>query len=186
VNELQTAGEEAAQLFFAITGAHRPRSAKRGDAVVYVSGFAHYVEIKAVGSNQINQVRPVRFIPLALWDRNTRVWHVVPGNRVVTAAARKFRGQHTESPFECCSLRLDKLSAYRVEDDLLPAAIRQAIAEDVGRQDLHDLMRNLVRDTHMLTERYRISVLSAGGINGQIGLFETIQPSGIETGSEET
>ena len=48
----------------------------------------------------VNQVRPIKYITLAVDVPKRKCWYVVPPNDlVIMAAGKRGRGQHTEIPF---------------------------------------------------------------------------------------
>lgn len=119
-------GREAEELFLRLTGATKVAVSSEGDALL----DGHLVEIKQATKNTVNQVRAVKYLPLVVYHRPTRVWYVLPAHEVVRRIAAKARGQHTEIAFECATLNLAGLSEFRLNEarDLRERTI-QAIAE---------------------------------------------------------
>jgi len=138
-------GRPAEDLFIAATGAVEAPSASVGDALLE----GHPVEVKWATRNTLNQVRPVKYIALVAYYEPTATWYVIPAHVVVAEASRKGRGQHTENPFESCTLSLARLGRYRLES---PADLRSrtldAIAESGAYVDLQAEMRWVLEQSH--------------------------------------
>jgi len=145
-----------------VTGARRSDLAKHGDVVMTVDGDTAYVEIKAcraeLGRGTINQVRAIKYICCVIWAPKHRCWYVISPDQLVRLAAKKNRGQHTEIPFECMTLSLNK----RLPKDLYTKCTDQQLATTVegairrGRENvnLHDMMCRLLVDIESIKERY--------------------------------
>ena len=92
-------GDNAKNLFRRlVTNVRRSNDFSAGDTEVNIDGNWHHVDVKDCTSNTINQVRPIRYQTLVIY--NEGVWFVIPPQEVVHLAAQKERGQHTEIPFE--------------------------------------------------------------------------------------
>lgn len=145
-------GEAAEELFRKITGATKPTGASVGDALL---DGDKPVEIKAVGvdSSAINQVRPVKFIPLVVFHARDSQWYVIPAHRVVQHAARRTRGQHCENPFECVGFRIREVADYRISADDLQAATRRAWEEALPHGPLRNAMEDTLRASRQEADR---------------------------------
>jgi len=141
-------GRSAEDLFISATGAVEAPSASVGDALLE----GHPVEVKRATSHTLNQVRPVKYITLVAYYEPTAAWYVIPAHVVVAEASRKGRGQHTENPFESCTLTLARLGRYRLES---PTGLRsrtlEAIAESGGYVELQDEMHWVLEQGHRLS-----------------------------------
>jgi hypothetical protein len=142
-------GREAEIRFRNATGASRSRRPADGDALL--SG--HNVEIKKASTNTLNQVRPVKYVPLVVLDTRTDDWFVVPPDQVVRLAAKKKRGQHTENPFESVTLSVaDIRGQYLVSEDQLRTATMAAIEHGERASELRDLMAEIRQRSSDLAE----------------------------------
>ena len=81
------------------------------------------MEVKQATRTTINQVRAVKYLPIAIYYTPAGDWYVVPAHVVVAFVSRKERGQHTENPFESATLNLATLARWRVAE---PAELRSA------------------------------------------------------------
>lgn len=135
------AGREAERRFRDLTGATPAARAADGDALLE----GHAVEVKQSSTNTINQVRPVKYLPLVVLDTRTSEWCVVPPDAVVRLAAQRQRGQHTENPFESVALNLAKLSDYGVAETDLRSATIAAFRQGDRRADLKAAMQEIRR-----------------------------------------
>jgi hypothetical protein len=156
-------GLQAEQLFRKLTGARKPGRAIFGDAELRFNGEYRYVETKEASGDTVNQVRPMRFLPLAVLDRQADLWVVVPAARLVRYAATKGRGQHTEVPFECCTLSLRHFSGCATSHTMLLDAVHQAFREDDQNLALKQLMQSLREGLCWLSSDYRQHVLATVG-----------------------
>ncbi len=127
-------GRSAEDLFVAATGAVKAPSASIGDAIL----DGHPVEIKRATSSTLNQVRPVKYIPLVAYHEPSTTWYVIPAHVVVAEASRKGRGQHTENPFESCTLTLARLDQHRLRD---ATQLRSRTLEAIAASDRYPLLR---------------------------------------------
>jgi hypothetical protein len=118
-------GRSAEDLFISLTGAERVAKAALGDAVLE----GRHIEIKRASSSTLNQVRAVKYLTLVVHYSPTNAWYVVPAHVVVLMVSRRFRGQHTENPFESATLNLNNLVAYRLEDDIDSKTRRTYVSE---------------------------------------------------------
>ncbi len=152
-------GRSAEDLFVAATGALKAPSASLGDAIL----DGHPVEIKRATSNTLNQVRPVKYITLVAYHEPSSTWYVIPAHVVVAEASRKGRGQHTENPFESCTLTLARLDRYRLRDSTqLRFRTLEAIAESGRYPDLE-------ADMHwVLAESRRLAVTSVERVSATL------------------
>lgn len=138
-NGISHAGRIAEQRFREITGAAPTESAPDGDALLE----GRPVEVKQASTNTLNQVRPVKYLPLVALDKRTSEWYVVPPDVVVYLAAQRDRGQHTENPFESVTLNLAKLSDFRVAEADLRSATIAAFRQGDRRSDLRAAMQEI-------------------------------------------
>lgn len=140
-------GAVTEQLFLTLTGASKAERAALGDAIL----DGHHVEVKNASSATLNQVRAVKYIPLAALFLPEMQWFVIPANEIVRQCASKVRGQHTENPFESATLNLRNLQAYAVADPAaLGDAVRNAIAEAERYPVLKEAMLQVLRDSRAL------------------------------------
>jgi hypothetical protein len=94
----------------------------------------HSFEIKTASANVLNQVRPIRFHTVIVWD--TEQWYVIPAERVVEIAVEKKRGQHTENSLECCTLTLDQfqdcvVDAEKMREKAISVAERSSLLTEL-------------------------------------------------------
>lgn len=137
-------GRAVEEEFRRLTGATTTARAALGDAVF--EGVN--IEVKAASSDTLNQVRAVKYIPLVAYGSTSAAWYVIPANVVVRMVATRARGQHTENPFESCTLSLRKLAAYRLHDPAdLADVLRAAIAEAAREPQLRDEMSRTLAES---------------------------------------
>lgn len=139
---ISSGGREAEQRFRALTGASVSNRSADGDALLE----GHNIEIKKASKQTINQVRPVKYLPLVVLytpSDDFDEWYVVPPNQVVRLAAEKGRGQHTENPFESVTLSVNKIGDYAVSEENLHLATLEAIQEGESNQALKEAMREI-------------------------------------------
>ena len=132
-------GREAERRFRNLTDASVANKSADGDAVLE----GHNIEIKQASTNTLNQVRPVKYLPLVVLDTRCDEWYVVPPNQVVRLAAAKGRGQHTENPFESVTLSVAKIEEYTVSERNLRPATLEAIQEGERNQSLKEAMSEI-------------------------------------------
>ena len=161
-------GRDAESRFRKLTGALPTPSASQGDAMVSVDGTWQAVEIKYCRGGTLNQVRPIRFLPVAAFDGEC--WYAIPANRLVIAASQKTRGQHTEIPWESMTIALKDFMSFRVEEAGLARQIAMSIREDRSRNDLLEAMKKLRVEIKIARERARHWVEDAGPTQDLDGL----------------
>ncbi len=137
------AGRPAERLFRELTGAERPPRPCDGDAELE----GRLVEIKQASTNTLNQVRAVKYIPLAAFDTRSSQWYVVSPDDIVRLVANKTRGQHTENPFESATLSLRALDDHAVLD---PSDLRQSVLSAIERGDRWPRLR---KEMHEIRQR---------------------------------
>jgi len=135
------AGRPAERKFRALTGASRPQKASEGDAVI----DGHLIEIKSASKTTVNQVRALKYIPLAVLDPRFDQWYLIPPDEIVRRIAQKKRGQHTENPFESATLSLNALTEFRVHD---PNNLRQATISAIERGNRWPELRQAMADIY--------------------------------------
>jgi hypothetical protein len=140
-------GRKAEELFRQITGAVPAARAAQGDALLE----DHPVEVKRAKGATINQVRAVKYLPLAVLNERAE-WYVVPAHVVVAWVSQKRRGQHTEIPFESATLSLKNLEAWKVEDPDLREATIEAIAASARYPELRSAMEDVLREARDLAD----------------------------------
>jgi hypothetical protein len=141
-------GRSAEDLYISATGAVDAPSASIGDALL----DGNPVEVKRATSNTLNQVRPVKYITLVAYYEPAGTWYVIPAHVVVAEASRKGRGQHTENPFESCTLTLGRLGRYRLDSaSELRSRTLAAIAESGGYAELQADMLWVLEQSHRLS-----------------------------------
>jgi hypothetical protein len=120
------------------------KSAKSGDGDAVLDGCN--IEVKKATAATLNQVRAVKYIPLAALHEPTDTWYVVPAHVIVCLASSKRRGQHTENPFESATLNIFALGKYRVAADKdLKQATLNALAEAKKYPDLKKAMETVLK-----------------------------------------
>jgi hypothetical protein len=146
---ISAGGRSAEEAFRALTGATAAPRASEGDALL----DGHPVEVKRATSVTLNQVRAVKYIPLAVHFEPTDEWYVVPAHVVVAAVSQKTRGQHTENPFESATLSLAGLYAYKVAAaSALRDATLEAIHESERFPELREAMRQVLHESRDLAD----------------------------------
>jgi hypothetical protein len=139
--------------FRRITGSSRLKNAE-GDAEL--SGCR--VEIKTASTQTVNQVRPLKYLTLVIFDTKHKEWYVVPANVIVEYASAKMRGQHTEIAFECMTLRIDKLPAkFKTTEAQLGEAVKNAEAE-AGASPIKDHIAPMVEAIRGLAQTLRENI----------------------------
>ena len=96
---------------------------------------------KAVGVGTINQIRPYRCVPLLLWDAGSK--HLVSDlcNQLSCISLhKKNRGQHTESPFECCNLNFREFNSYECPSSQIVSKVKESYAELESTPQIRALM----------------------------------------------
>ena len=155
-------GTKAEQRFRQLVPFAGPRHSERsGDATVTVDGHEHHVEIKMCRTSTINQIRPIKFIVLAVYAPNRGCWYVVPPNDLVHIAARKDRGQHTEIPFECMNLTISQLDdqGFKCIDEDLPERVREAVRKGERDTETRKIMEELLIVIKKLNRMYKQKIL---------------------------
>jgi len=146
------AGSSAEDEFCRLTGATKSTRREHGDVVL----DGHYVEIKNANGPTLNQVRAVKYIPLAARSRLGGCWYVVPANEVVRRCARKLRGQHGENPFETATLSTNNLREFAVQGERdLKSAVLDAIKTADQFPELRELMQSVSRRLRTLADTSR-------------------------------
>ena len=139
---IRHSGDYAEERFVAaVHGSWYSTEPSRGDVCLYHGGRERYVEIKQSGGSNVNQVRPIKWIPLVVLHKPTDIWHVLSAPDQVNLACYRSRGQHSELPWECCQLQLPFDNQCR--DAGLPAAIAKAIEEGDDDLERYEAMRVL-------------------------------------------
>jgi len=143
-------GHSAEEKFRELTGANKTARAGDGDAIL---GGVN-IEVKQASAATLNQVRPVKYIPLVAYHEPTDSWYVVPAHSVVALASSKTRGQHTENPFESVTLNVNMLEEYRVsaESDLKSRTLK-AIKDAEKYPELKESMNKVLRDSKSLAAK---------------------------------
>lgn len=160
-------GSEAEGMYRSLTGARQSRNRQRGDCVL----DGHYVEIKKTSAEgSINQVRPVKYVPLVVWNETTDAWYVIPPHVIVHHAVRKRRGQHSENPFECLALNARWFSGYRVTPSELRAATLSCVAIGEAHTTVAGSMRVVLRDVVDLSLKHRQLVQAALDVDDVVDL----------------
>ena len=99
-----------------------------------------FVVAKAVGAGTINQIRPYRCVPLLLWDADQNAWYLISATNILHIAAQKNRGQHTESPFECCNLNFREFNSYECPSSQIVSKVKESYAELESTPQIRALM----------------------------------------------
>lgn len=156
-------GRNAEALFLElVAGSTRAASAALGDPVVIVDGQPTTVEVKKCKpkgkSGTINQVRAIKFIPLAVYNPATNCWYVIPATELVRLASAKQRGQHTEISFESMNLSLRQISDWSCSPAQLDDAVRAAIRFDRAQKECRAAMVALLAEIKKLSAERRTAV----------------------------
>jgi len=155
---ISRSGDEAESRFMAYTGARPARERARGDCQL----DHHYVEVKKAGADgTLNQVRPVKYIPLVVWQQPRDAWFVIPPHVLVHHACARLRGQHSENPFECLALSLRLFHGYRVAASELLEATRGSIAQAAAHSSVRAIMRCVLDECREQSKRHRVAVRAA-------------------------
>jgi hypothetical protein len=129
-------GRLAERLFCEITGADAAPRASAGDAVLE----GNLVEIKQASTNTLNQVRPLKYLPLVVYQSVRQSWYVVPAHELVRLATAKARGHHNEIAYECAQFSLSALGEFEVDEGQLRERTPRAIEESAAYPDLREEM----------------------------------------------
>lgn len=152
---ISKAGERAEARFFEITGAKKSADTSAGDAVLVVDGQPAFVEVKGTESGQINQIRPIKFIPLVVWDNREEQgsWHVWEPQAIVRMAIKSSRGHHNEIALESWQTALGKRKGIpdgelksAVEGAIRSARSSKALELDAVLKELHGRLRDLASE----------------------------------------
>lgn len=154
-------GERVEVEFRRLTEFRKPTPARLGDAELTLDGQTKYVEVKKASSDTLNQVRPVKYSTLVAKDVRDGQWYVVPPQVVVAEAIDKGRGQHSESPFECCTLSLGKLLAYRTPVGKLRDAVVEATRSGDALDGLPEVLRSHIERIRKVVEEDRARIREA-------------------------
>ena len=149
-------GTEAERRFKEITGADAADKNSAGDAKLQ----GHHIEVKWASNTTINQVRAVKYITLVVLD-SSDAWYVIPPNEVVREVSKKKRGQHTENPFECATLSLNKFRHFQVHEDELRSKTLDAIEQGNARPRLKRAMAQIKDECEGLARKSRQLVSQA-------------------------
>lgn len=142
-------GRKAEQLFRSLTGADPAPRAAAGDAVL----DGNLVEVKQATKATLNQVRAIKYLPLAVYFVPRDEWYIVPAHVVVAAVSQRVRGQHNENPFECSTLNINRLRAYGVENKLdLRSATLEAIEQSNRFPELRVMMNEILQESRGLAD----------------------------------
>ena len=152
-------GRAAERLFIELTGFQACVSPGKGDAAFELDGVCHYIEVKKCSSNTINQVRPIKFIPLVVYDERDNSWYVIDPVELVAAAAARGRGQHTEVPFESMTLNISNWYSRKVDAGKLRSAVEKAIHMGLMNAELARCMSELRDGLVTLSDEYKQRVL---------------------------
>jgi hypothetical protein len=154
---ISNSGNSSEDLYRQATGAVKTGKAAIGDALL----TGHAVEVKAVGSSTLNQVRAVKYIPLVAHDTKNNEWYVVPPQAVVHLVSLKVRGQHTENPFESATLNLKDLAQYKIGSvsDLAKATL-DAVQSGQTFPAVQASMAKVLQDSQLLAQRSLAEVKS--------------------------
>lgn len=161
---IRNEGEGAeAEFLRLVTGARKSDSAKHGDAIVKVDGRDGYVEVKFVTSNTINQVRAIKFIPVAIYSPQlTLPWAVLPAAEVVRLVFEKNRGQHTELALESANLSVSGLpTRFRFAGDGLSQAVHEAVRSARRYPELAATLTTLMKRLTDTKEEFQDKVRAA-------------------------
>lgn len=160
VQGISNAGEPGIQRFIDLTGA--VRSMGRSPGNVEFEGAP--VQVRSGYKNTINQIRAVRYLPVAILDSSTGAWYVVPPDDVIRLVEAKAGGQHGANPYESTTLRRSELAAYRVDTDAdLPGAVVVAIAQGAENAALRGVMQRISAATQEATQQSHEWVSAALG-----------------------
>lgn len=156
---IRRGSEKAVARFLEITGARPSEDRRRGDAILSVEGKDHYVEIKQCRAewyetNTVNQIRPIQFIPLVVYNPERATWYVSSATRIVRLASKKQRGQHTEIPYECINLSLSKLESDACDEKDLRSRVEAACLEAEAHSELRIVLQDLLRELQEVRDRY--------------------------------
>lgn len=139
---IRHSGDYAEERFVAaVHGSWYSTDSSAGDVAMFYNGRERFVEIKSCGGRTVNQVRPMKWLPLAVLHRPTDIWHVLSAPEQVNLACYRSRGQHTELPWECCQLGLP--FGEQCRDVGLAAAIARAFDEGDDDLERYETMRVL-------------------------------------------
>lgn len=126
--------------------------------IVSVDSMDCIVEIRYCGASTINQIRPIKFIPCAVWASKQQHWHVFSPVDLVRLAMDKGRGQHNEISFECMNLTLsaNPLTPPRpCTDKKLDKTVCEAIRHGLQYPNLPILMAELKDKIESLGADYK-------------------------------
>lgn len=148
-SEASWSGAEVEEWYRRATSATPPDRASDGDANL----DGNLVEVKKASANTINQVRAVKYLPVAVYVPGSDTWHVVPPDEIVRLVARKRRGQHGENPFECATLTVAAISGFAVPDETyLRDATLSAVRQGQRFPHLESEMRRILGASRALAE----------------------------------
>lgn len=133
-------GKVAERLFLEITGAEPAPRASDGDALLE----GNLVELKQASTNTLNQVRPLKYLPLVVYHTARKCWYVVPAHELVRLATDKPRGHHNECAYECAQFNLSRLAEFEVDAADLRERTLRAVEESAAYPALRDEMERVL------------------------------------------
>jgi len=151
---ISRSGKDAEDRFIVLTGAKATTSKARGDAVL----DGREVEVKRVKKTTINQVRPLKYLPLVLYQWTTDRWFVIPAHRIVLDTARKTRGQHTEIAFESVDFSLKSYEAFECSPEDLRSTVLARAEEADQYPKLKEAMESLLAELQTTARSHREKV----------------------------
>ena len=111
VNGIVESGQRAKERFIKLTGAD-PGPHKNGDLLL----DGHLVAVRMASGGTVNQIRAVRYLPLAVWDENEDRWYVLSADQVVKLVVGR-AGQHGSNPLENQKRALSRIKQFQIDSD---------------------------------------------------------------------
>lgn len=134
---------------------------RRGNIKLIIEGqrpTVLFAATKKVGKREggtLNQVRPYLCIPLIVNNTASHRWYVVPALEILRLAAQKIRGQHTESPFECCTLSFQDLIEFECPAEALAEQITRVSEGLDNRPEIRAVMADHVLNVREVVNNTR-------------------------------
>jgi hypothetical protein len=155
---ISATGRTAEAEFCRLTGFSICHDRGRGDALATVDGIPTPVEVKKCSASTINQVRPIKFLPLVIYNEANRCWYVIGPVPLIKYACGRGRGQHTEIPFESVTLNINAWELYKVGPESLKSRVVEVIRESRRHCGIELCMRKLAQDIKDLSDRYKDAI----------------------------
>ena len=111
VNGIKKRGRRAKTRFIELTGAVAGPSGIDRDLFL----DDHRVAVR-LASAMVNQIRAVRYLPLAVWEEDADRWYVLSADQVIELVVGR-AGQHGSNPLENQKRALSRIKQFQIDSD---------------------------------------------------------------------